>query len=79
MKKRVVLSYRGPRNIKLEEKLTDLLLSFGAVKAGEWGYNEGAFQCLCLFKEKQSLYLAYIQKLKQELGSDFYKINFFQG
>lgn len=77
MKKRVIISYRGSRNITLEEILLKHLSVFGGVKSGEWGFNEGSFQCLCLFKEKESLYLAYVQKLKQELGNDFYKINLF--
>lgn len=78
MNSKFYISYRGAKNPQLEEIIQKHCGAFGVTKAGQWGFNEGSFQCLFLYKKQTSLD-QYKNKLKQELGMDYSRILFLLG
>lgn len=76
MRKRLYITYRGSsRNLKVEETIDKYLAQYGLIKGGQWGFNEGSFQCLFLFK-KETLLEQFKQQLKRELDSDYHRLVF---
>lgn len=73
MNKRVYISYRGARSSHIEEIIIKHLSPYGGFKAGEWGFNEGSFQCLFMFK-KETLFEQFKNQLKRDLPNDFNRI-----
>lgn len=76
MRNKLYISYRGSaRNIKVEEAIDKLLGPYGIIKGGQWGFNEGSFQCLFLFK-KDTLLDQFKNHLKKEIESEYSRLIF---
>lgn len=69
------VSYFGIKNQAFESKINEFSLKNFGIKSGDWGFYENGFSCLFVFKkEKDSIF--FKDALKNNLGFDFYKINF---
>jgi hypothetical protein len=76
MRSKLYISYRGGgRNPKIEEVIDKHLGAFGMIKGGQWGFNEGSFQCLFLYK-KDSLLDQFKAQIRRELDSDYHRLIF---
>lgn len=75
MRKRLYISYRGMRNSQIEELIARHSGAYGVQSAGQWGYSEGAFQCLFLYK-KETLLDQFKNQLKRDLGFDYSRLVF---
>lgn len=75
MRNKLYITYRGAKTPKIEETIDKYLGEFGIIKGGQWGFNEGSFQCLFLFK-KDTLLTQFKDKIKKELPNDYSRIIF---